>query len=62
MFIMLVNPLFIFFLWNGQDKDAQLACFAKKVLYYPNLAACLSAKSFQNIFFKFLIFEDKTPK
>jgi len=48
---MLVNPLFIFFLWNRQDKDTQLAFFAKKVLYYPNPAACLSAKSIQNIFF-----------
>lgn len=48
-FIMLVNPLFIFFLWNRQDKDTQLACFTKKVLCYPNLAACLSAKSIQNI-------------
>lgn len=53
MFIMLVNLLFIFFLWNRQDKDAQLACFAKKVLYYLTLAACLFAKSFQNIFLSF---------
>lgn len=28
---MFVNPLCTFFLWNRQDKDSQLACFAKKV-------------------------------
>lgn len=30
MFIMFINPILIFFFWNRQDKDAQLACITKR--------------------------------
>lgn len=48
-FIMFVNLFCFFLFWNRQDKDAQLASFVKKMLYYPNPTVCLSVKEMQNI-------------